>query len=838
MALFATAFSVMAATTPDPVTIAAAPIEVPATTQEQATVLAPVAVGDASAQAGEAAPDLSPEVGSATVTVPADLGSDDSGPLDGPLPPASVLSEAAALDASAGAVEDTVARSESSEPTAEPSPGDTSAPASDPCATDAAGEGCPEGVTATLFSLESAEDLEVFAAADPATGPGMGSSIYCPATDPGTDALRLGAITTTDAAVTVSYWPEGDPEAIETTELEHVGDFVDGGSRFCGATVALEEGMYEGTAIAISPAGEISDAYPLRFDSRGAPILPTMRVVPLGTNWLWVGVPHTIYESALIDGFAATDAGVEACEDARAMTPLRADVASHTTVLSPETLRARNWNGAFTRSTSVLLYVPSGTTVQICGATYANDDPSWDRDVPESLHSVIATAPDAWTATVTVRNVSTYRPGQIRLTGLGQTGSRCGRAAELTVDHEFSDTATVTPLGDAICTIAGQNIQIEAKTWYVTDAGSSATEETTRRFMIAAPRCDGVCPEPEPATYTIFLPGLGQDECPDSIEDDCDLRRRTAGAWATVDVTWMNEGEGLTGSWSTGGVTAHLLDGDPPVTPQFDEDARFTGALDPRSNFRAQATATLRWDRPVSYTAEAIGDCYAEGATTSFTGGRTRSAGSGVHEASVTLTNLCPGTTYYTVIRYTDDDGNAGVATSPGTPGVTSDVPWWPSMFQTPQKYLRIKAAISMQNIVPEGSRAAFLIRDSFLYVDGDALLPSFGAWQHERCFPSSVAEVHSESGVVVVPLREEYTLTQDFNVYSDFFFHPRREDCTWRWQTQWIEPTARTLTLTQLLGGLTFDGELQDREFPTNARPFTYDVKMTASIQDSPTDS
>ena len=91
---------------------------------------------------------------------------------------------------------------------------------------------------------------------------------------------------------------------------------LDGGGKFTVKKSAAEapkgslgEGTYSGLAVAIGPTGVIADAWPLSFDSRGRETVPPMSVVPLGTNWQWVGVRHTASETASTFARAASSRG-------------------------------------------------------------------------------------------------------------------------------------------------------------------------------------------------------------------------------------------------------------------------------------------------------------------------------------------------------------------------------------------------------------------------------------------------------------------------------------------------------------------------------------------------
>jgi hypothetical protein len=807
VALFATSFLVANAMSPEDLPVDAAPA-VPESTTESAYVLEPVAVGDAAL--GAPAEDLSPVRGSAPVTVVTTPDGEDI-PENQPSP--AVLAAAASLDSTAG-LPLTEPSEEATVPTPEPTA--SGGPVSDPCALDVPGAsmavGCPEGVTTTLLALEHDAELQVWAVADPVTGPDQGSSIYCPATDPGEGRLLLGAMTTTDATVTVNYWPTDDPSNVQSAVLEPSQTFATGEVIHCGATGDLASGTYEGSAIAASMTS-ISSAWPLTFDSRGRPEQPVMTVVPLGTNWVWVGVGHLPSESVIIKGFEMSDAGASSCADARsdAVPGLREDVATHTSPVSAASLRAANISDAFTRVTSALLYVPGGTTAGVCGMTFAGGDPSWDADVPERTQFASAAAPDSWAARVTVRELTTYRPGFVNIRATGQTGSWCGAGTYITVEGEVSDTATVTPVDAALCTLGGQNVALEVQTWWRTDAGTSADADSTTRLLLNGLSCTGTCPEPEPRTYTVFLPGLGQDECPDSPFEDCDLRRRTAGARATIDVTWERGGGSGRSGWTVSGASPQDPDASVPDAPQFDELAVLTGTLS-ADGFSAQLATTLGFDREVTFTAEAVGTCYLGTATSATVSGTARASGNGVWSAPVTFRDLCPGTQYDVIVRATAD-GSTTVVAPPAAGGVAPDVLWWNGTATTPQAMIAIKTYVHIERSGYEDT--AFLVRDSEITVAGEALYPSFGHWQRDRCFGPGVTTRDSEAGLGEVPLARSYEVASAINVFSDLIFYPNSATCEWRASERWVVPANVTVSHENLLRGTTISGYLVRRDFP-----------------------
>lgn len=828
------------------------PIAVPPIERELATVLGQGGdpfVSTSNEQPGEgAAPDalaqLSPEVGTMLVTRPS---------AEEASVPAEIVALAAALDVAFGETSPAVGDDAHTEPTPAPrptsgarpsaaatpspsaAPADAPPPASDPCApTDGApDESCPEGVTATLFSLDMDATVQVWAAADPVTGPGMGSSIWCAAGEtevPGEGRLRLGALATHPATVTVTYWPVSHPADLHTTTLQSVQTFDEGSSRHCGVSDPLAEGRYQGSAIAISDDGRISGAWPLDFDSRGRPTEPLMRTVPLGTNWLWVGVYHAARETALIDGFPLVEGGPTTCADASSpdFANIRADIPPHTSTVPFTWLEANNYNSAYTRVTSALLYLPEGTSAGICGLTFAGGEPSWDSSVPERVQFTTASAPDSWEAVVTVRELSVFQGGSVMIDARGHMGSYCGPSSTQTVDIPRSDTATTVAVGDEICRISGQNIQVGVTTFFTPETGGSATEERSTRFALMGANCTGPCPAPEPRTYTVFLPGLGQDQCPDRATDDCELRRRTLGARAIIDVTWEQGGGNERSTWATGGVADARPEDEPSEGARFDTDASLTWVLS-RDGFAASARTVLKWDRAVDYSVRVVGECFAETygapAPAPLTG-RALPDTAGVFAARLSIGGLCPGAAYGLVVTYTDDAGVTSTAAASGVEGVSPDVLWDAGGGVAPQRWLNVKAAVEVTR--NDRVEASYLVRDSFVYVGYGRLTPSFGPTQRDRCFNADVSA--SDSAVTRTELRREYDVSAELNVYTDWYYYPTSPTCEWRAWTRWVPQSNAHVTLDQLLRGVVIEGTMVPHDFPEGGgteEPFTYRITL-----------
>lgn len=854
VAIFATSWAITAAVTaPDAQTPIDPAIAVPVSSIEQATVLAPVEMGENLDPASANGEGLSASAGTASVVI---LDGEPTEPSEGAPPvsaPPPVLAAAAALDSAAGDPADIVPLTpEGADPdTAAPLP--EPEPASDPCALeDAPEDGCPEGVHATLFALRPGQALEVWASADPVTGPDMGTSIWCTPEDlPGgvpEGALALGALVNDHATVTVTYWPEDDPTNVSSATLTQVAT-LDAGpetfSRHCGVTGPLEDGRYQGSAFGINPDGIISEPWPFSFDSRGRPIAPPMRAIPLGTNWLWVGVYHTSYDTADVRGFVLEDGGPVDCQTAYndRTYGLTYDIWPHTSEVPSEWLTARNFNTAYTRVTSALLYVPEGSSAGICGLTFAEDDPSWDEYVPEKIQYLTAAAPDTYEAVLTLRDVTVYGPGHVSLSATGQTGSTCGTRFDQGFTIEASDTPRTTTYNQELCALAGQNITVTATTTYPREAGGVEDGRSATRFALLGVACTGVCPEPAPQTYSVFLPGLGQDMCPDSVSDDCELRRRAAGARAIIDVTWRSSGEGGAEHWNVGTATLNDPSEAPSSTPQFDLNA-FPVITVAEDGFHATGSVTFKWDRDVTWSAQLLGECFhgEDGADAPApTTGRARPAGTGVFEATMNFAGLCTGERYRLVVTATDMDGNVTIAGPASVPGVTPASTWLAGNIVVPPSYLEV--TVKMEIFTADNMTASWLVLDSWVYLDGSgpagtSLSPSFGSPQSERCFPGTSHRQGSDAATsYVLPLEHRYTVTHDINVITDWFYGPRSATCAWRSYTRWISPEATTVTLAQLLAGTEIRGTLVDRDFPdfTDGQlPFTYRIVLRAERVDA----
>jgi hypothetical protein len=831
LAVFAVSFGVAkAVANPADETPVDAAIQAPETSTATATVLSPEVT------AGTGAVPLSALMGTAAVTLPSTESPDASlspqpsagAELEAPEPPAQVIAAAAALDSSAGSAEDLVTPP-SDEPTPQPSPSAEASPASDPCATGAATT-CPEGLAATLYDLELDPSLLVTATADPVTGPNMGAVAWCPAAAVPDGALRMGAFSTDDATVTVRYWPTGHPSENRELTPRRVQLYSDGSARYCGTTEALAEGTYDATVEAVTADGRYSEARMFHFDSRGRPTVPGLQVVPLGSNWVWVGALHTQYQTAFVFGTPATEGGTCTAPSEYLVTP----IASHTSEVSSAYLSLHNFEPVYQRSTSALVYVPEGTSALVCALTSNESDPSWASEVPERIQSATVSAPDSWEAIVTLRSVTAYRPGSVQIEARGQLGNQCGFPSYVENTAAATDTAHTIDVGEQLCAIAGQNIQLSVRTSWQDDAGRHQTAERVGRYLIPGAGCTGTCPEPAPVSYSVFLPGLGQDQCPDSVSDDCELRRRTLGAAATVDVTWRANGDGTVRDWTVGGRTDVTPTDVAPERPRFDTNSYFTTAYRDATYRAVTASGTLTFDRKVDFTVEAVGTCFANGATGSTARGTSPLPSSGKSAATVSLPNLCPGERYGVVVRFRDESGHDGMVAGTRTPGVESDSPWARGDIVTPHKEVRVKAQISITTL--DELDASWTVRDSWLYLDGNGFSPSFGGYMVDRCFGPTPHERGSDSAVIAMPLQNSYALSMDLNIYSDFAFSRgvRSSSCDFYGSNLWKEDAVQTLTLAQLEHGITVQGYLDCVWWNPNPQLFKYTITFAATVEDA----
>ena len=195
--------------------------------------------------------------------------------------------------------------------------------------------------------------------------------------------------------------------------------------------------------------------------------------------------------------------------------------------------------------------------------------------------------------------------------------------------------------------------------------------------------------------------------------------------------------------------------------------------------------------------------------------------------------HLCPGTHYSVVVRYTDADGFSGVAAPATAPGVTPSVVWWGGDVTTPQKYLHIKAQITIST--PSSFNANWGVLNSWLYLDGNGFVPRFPEGAPGGCF-ASAESVTSGTGDIVLPLKSTYVLTQDIDVESDYYWDTRRPACNWYVYNTWRDHQARTLTVAQLSGdGIVLESVPQTTGASGRPDPFTYQIKIAGELQDSP---
>jgi hypothetical protein len=374
----------------------------------------------------------------------------------------------------------------------------------------------------------------------------------------------------------------------------------------------------------------------------------------------------------------------------------------------------------------------------------------------------------------------------------------------------------VIDIDHELCVLAGQNMQLEVRTDYRTETGASESERSLTRLFLPTLRCTGICPEPEPQTYNVFLPGLGQDQCPDRTTDDCELRRRTLGARATIDVTWVSEGDGGRTEWIVGTTGDEASEPEASDVARFDEFAYPTTTLSP-DGFSGSARITLKWDRQVDYTAQLVGACFGGtpgGPAPSPITGTARPAGTGVFAADVTFYGLCPGETYSYVVTYTDEGGVTQTSAGPGAAGVTP-VGWWPGGTFVMQERL-LELTVKMEIFRADGLTNHYKVRDSWVYIGAEygaspgsgGFSPSFGDWQHERCF--ALPRVGSDPSIGSVRLKRTYDIVPGINLFSDVGRYPLSTDCSFAWPVRYEGWTNSSVTLSQILAGVTVSGDLR----------------------------
>ena len=310
------------------------------------------------------------------------------------------------------------------------------------------------------------------------------------------------------------------------------------------------------------------------------------------------------------------------CADAASpdVAGLRVDIPDHTTAVSAEWLEARNFNGAYTRVTSNLLYVPEGTSVGLCGYTFSSGEPSWDVSVPDRIQMATASAPDTWEAVVSLDSVTTSRPGNVYFGALTQTGGWCGSGSAVTVRAADAGGRLTTPVGQELCRISGQNMQVVLET-FATDNSQDPTVNPVVRVLLPTHSCSGACPEPTPRAYNVYLPSLGTDRCVASAEGDCAVAHRRLGASATITVTWESGSEGARERWAIGGAAEEDEASPSAANVQFDTNAATARRLS-ADGLSATMTTTLKWDRAVNYSVRIVGTCFGrDGASAAPPGG-------------------------------------------------------------------------------------------------------------------------------------------------------------------------------------------------------------------------
>ena len=729
----------------------------------------------------------------------------------------------------------------------------------DPCAPESgdAPEDCPDGLHSAIFSDTMPPELEVWPVPDVATSP-VGTSVYCPDLTPGEGELGLGVATSIPASVTVRYWPADNPADVRTvapaglasetaawnarvaeTGTYPVREFV---FQHCGLLTGLSPHTdYVLSAVAIDDEfHRISDAVERRFSSDGQPTEPPMRAVPLGDHLLYVSVPN--YGEAnlpWVQAWVVAEGAPADCSSADlSHAALQSIQPQRVVTLTPEYLHAHNYATGYNRAVVDIYDVPEGSTVVVCARWFDRDAPVWDRDIPTKQKFIVAMSPDSIVPVVTVTRASFIRNVALQSIGIDAStasGLVCGHVTLPPADTSGGSTVDI---GATLCDTSesdvsylappgtGGNIVLSTAAY-----GGGEVLHSSYLLPLSHYECLGTCDLPPSLTYSIPLPTVrvGSGLCGSGFGGDCTPpTRETALGTVDVDVTWIQGNVNGLDHWVVGEADATAPDAPPPPdAPIFDTEAWWAVSLS-TDGWRGEARAVLRSDRHVTYTATIAGDCFLGEAPAPVTGSTHRDA-AGIEAASVSFWGLCPGGTYRTRVEMIDDAGHLTVADYSRDAGTV----WWPgAAFTVPVAEIEISGTMTVRTD-PSWYGAWWLVGSDIYVGPGENRTWADYGPSLERCF---TRDVHSASGTLR-PVRIDQSQTIHIRHYSrvtsEGLYYGVDHDtlCDWPGANSWVADIDMDIPFTDLLRGVTVEGDLWQRGFAEGA-PGRGEIQYTLTLR------
>lgn len=639
---------------------APAPTTAPATAQFP--VLQPIGYGpdapETPADAGEDDLATSPEQGMLTVPVDAD---------GLPLPGSEIERAAGILSASPDPVIDDWDFS--------PVEG-----GDDPCSPEDGSdvEGCPDGLHGATFAVVSPDSLWGMLRADPPVEITNPYEIaHCPAAEVAPDALRYSVVTNAPGDVELSYWAWGEedhPTVVDLASSSEQTEAWENGLaeaeafegdwtlvQHCGILEGLEKyTRYDYQVTVRDVLGrEFTSSHTMPFSLPDDRTAPPFRVEPLGRNAILASAPHRdgtevrfniqVLDPGDADDCSATDDRLPLVDQSRG---------AKTVDVSADYLAEHGYLPSYTKRTSIGVYVPSGSTVLVCAGVYEPDRPGWLWHEAQYRYSMVVQTPGTPRPTITLDEFdlrSGFEHLDTRVSAQWE-----GTGAHLRCTLLSQRGATPSPCGDDPHDVTRGDVWVTTGTRLDGD-----WTQWSAVLPLGSIDCYDGCIAPETAWYSVPVkfqqrPG---EQCGSGIVGPCPAT--TVGS-ARIRVDWTPSERGQD-TWvfspPRAGAVEHELDPLPQmdwlVTPTFPESS------DPRS---ALVQFVLKVDRPVSYTAELLGDCERPGSSVFEVSGETATG------QSVVFLGACPGEQYSIRVTLTDEEGNTNIFGPGGNPWPDSRV--------------------------------------------------------------------------------------------------------------------------------------------------------------------
>jgi hypothetical protein len=593
-----------------------------------------------------------------------------------------------ATSADPGALLDTVTALGTGE---EDEAGETDA-GGDPCAP-ADGEPaaeCPSGIGGTVLALRAAPHPSVVGTANPPTyEDSLHKLYYCDPQEHRALDLPFVAVSNVPATIAVSYWPTSEPDAVSTFTLETSATArtewersFEAGEPF-GEWTQLQhctviEGLERGVAYRFrldsvdTLGGEATFTSGFSLPDRGT--RPPTRVLPIGDNVVFVTMAHAAAETVEFTGYVL-EPGAEA-DCTRRPGRLEAVENMRTEAVSAAQRERHGYHDRYTKRSSQSFWVPEGSTIAVCLASYLDDRPSYSWAQANYRHQEVLHSPDRTLPTISLERVDLVRTvgaEAVKISARTRDALGCGTAWE--GPSRQGRTVPASDLRDAvICSIDNLGGLVGLSTSsgdvVITSVVTQGEAVTWNQNLLplGPEACRGVCATPETSWYRISLATI---QVPDGIcgsgFGDCDppTREHSAGT-ALLKVEWEQGAQNGLSEWGrTAPVAGQPAVLPPPDYPQMDTREEITVTRIP-GFYGADASFLLATDRPVTYTARLRSACELPGSVTEVSG---RSEG----RTLVRFHKLCLGESHGGQVELTDDTG--AVSTYNVTPGDNL----WPS---------------------------------------------------------------------------------------------------------------------------------------------------------------